>query len=435
VWLALAVSAMVVSAASASDWTAPITVADVPSRSRPSFLTLHVGPTGVPVASWEERHGRGIRWARRTASGWSARIRVPGFEIGGLYGVDREWTTNSDGFETVRRGAAGHRFGSREKVGRNDSAWVDWQSATAPDGASIMVLLYAPGGRESQLHRGQIAVATRLAGEPFRFARVLWHAPLSSGAFGVSINDRGDGLVAWASPWSILGVSVRNGHIGPVRRLAASGGRVAWLDTDVTRDGSGIIGWLVTGSGHAVHALALAPSRRGNALGVLHAVSRPFAADISGQLAALGGFNGGLIVWQAPTRLPDTARVWAMPVRHGNFGRRQPLSPPHRNSEWVTAQATNRGGVAILWTERDQSAAARQRRSILYAAERYGAHWIHKRELVSDTAPLADDEADIAFNPCTGRLTALWLVPPASGRERIVSATGPRVGRPSVPCR
>jgi hypothetical protein len=432
-WIGLAVLLAVTSTSAAAQWTTPTIVNDVRAGSALRYVTVHAGLDGVPTASWIQ-NGR-VLWARQGRSGWTEKRVLPGDFLGGMYGLRGVWT---GGYSTyglfARRGVAGH-LGLREWIFRGDvsNEAYSWHDATAPDGTSVIVLLTRPSVPFSAGAQRRMWVATRRSRRNFDSARFLWRAPDPDGAFDVAVNDRGVGLVAWASPWSVLAARVSYGRVGPVQRVAASGGRVGAdsVYTDVARDGSATIGWQTSGANRTVHAASLSLPLGSSGLRVHSVIHRRFVLD-DDVFSAAQPHNDGIVGWVGRRRRSDVGqRLWVMPINHGVFGTPRPLTPPARVASWLAYASSGHGAIAILWRER---AAQGPNRWQAYAARRAGRRWLHTRELLStaDLPPAGD--GDIEFSSCTARPTAIWVVPPSNRRQRVVSVTGPRVGRPIQPC-
>jgi hypothetical protein len=326
-----------------------------------------------------------------------------------------------DGGLVARRGVPGH-FGRREMIFGED--WFDWWAESALDGSSAVLLITErmPGDTS----KDRLWVATRRPGRRFRRARPLWRAPRPIFAYDVAIAPGERGILAWASPWSILAARVSDGRVGPVQRVAASAGRVDDLGVDVAKDGAAMVTWVSHGRRRAVHAVTFGASiDRWWELRVRSAVTRPSGGD---PLAIATPGTNGLLGWTV--RRPGERRLWTMTIRHGSFGAPHALTPPRRVADWLAYDSTSHNAVALLWRERP---AQDPRGWAAYAAGRTGARWVAPRMLLSDTdTPLPDGDLDI--DPCTGRPTAAWVVRPSRGEQRIVSVTGPRLGRRERSC-
>jgi hypothetical protein len=244
----------------------------------------------------------------------------------------------------------------------------------------------------------------------------------------------GVGLVAWASPWSVLAARVSNGRVGRVQRVAASGGRVGATSiyTDVARDGSATIGWQTAGGNSNVHAVSLSiPPTASSRLRVRSVSHRPFVLD-DDVFSAAQPDNDGIVAWVGRRRRSDVGqRLWVMPIFHGLFGKPRPLTPPSRIASWLAYASSGGGAITVLWRER---AARGPDGWQAYAAERAGRRWLDSRELLSNADVPPAEDGDVEISSCTARPTAVWVVPPSRGRQRIVSVTGPRVGRPNRAC-
>ena len=432
--VALGVLLVVASAATATDWSPASPVAEIPTGFHAFGLTLHVGPRGVPTASWDQgpddEFGQ-VMWAREGRTRWSSPRLVPGDDVGGLYANSHEWTVRfGSRQDTARRGVPGHRFRAPELIGPDANSNY-YESVTAGNGTSVFVAV-VPRRRR---HSGHLFVALRRPGRPFAAERLVWRAPVPVDAFDAGLNARGDGLLVWASRWSVLATRIRHGQIGPVHRVAPTGGRVEWLSTDIAGDGSGVISWLVPSVRRELRVVRFAPPGRSGDFQVIARARRAYPISAAGGVLALATRDGGLLVWEGPARRTSAiTRVWALALRNRHAGDRQPLSARGRAGNWVVGNTSHQGTMAVLWRERS-SDVRRGHRWNLYAAERRARGWIHRRQLVSARTAVEDYEADLAFNPCTARPMAIWLIPPGSEPRRIVSATGPRVERRQSACR
>lgn len=258
--------------------------------------------------------------------------------------------------------APGQPFGRPRVIESNFGSWPD-EVRLATVGGHVLAAYNA---------NRSVTIITRAPGGQFSPPVRVEHVTSTP---SIAVNERGDAIVSWPgrevdgqddSAAALVGVSVREGKLGPRRVLAHTGEYTGYLRTGLTPGGGLLAAWQssyeeVYGIDREYAAIraAAAPAEGPAAQPFLvsEAAERSNREGPQHPVLTVAPDGSGVVAWQRvlrpqEIRYPLSGTVYAAPVSaKGRAGRPQALSSPRRIGTAPRVATDGRGRTVVVWEE------------------------------------------------------------------------------------